>query len=96
MKKHWLNWLKEASSDDIYTANKYTNDPTDFSNARIPTLLTNSPKGNASTTKNIDKAGALAKTSNSPLPVIPVIPTYVYPEPIKAHGTSSHKGYLQT
>lgn len=36
-KSHWVDWLENISAQDVYLANKYvTNEPTDYSNARIP------------------------------------------------------------
>ena len=63
-KKHWINWLKAATSRDIYVANKYvTNDPLDYTNARIPILSTSSPEGiKYMAIKNRDKVEVLAKT----------------------------------
>ena len=38
-KQSWINWLENAEQKDLYPANKYmSNEPTDYSNARIPTL----------------------------------------------------------
>jgi len=37
----WSDWLETVSQKDLYIANKYiTNEPTDYSNAHIPTLHT--------------------------------------------------------
>ena len=37
----WSDWLEAASQQDLYIANKYiTNEPTDYSNARVPSLRT--------------------------------------------------------
>jgi hypothetical protein len=39
MAQHWIDWLEEASGNDIYKANEYlTSEPTDYSSARIPSL----------------------------------------------------------
>ena len=35
----WTDWLEAASQQDLYIANKYiSNDPSDYSNARVPSL----------------------------------------------------------
>ena len=45
-KKYWINWLEAATSRDIYVANKYiTDNPSDYTNARIPILSISSPEG---------------------------------------------------
>ena len=89
-KKHWTDWLKEATPRDIYIANKYLNaEPTDYSSSRIPDLKvktgpTDSDKIMIS--ENSDKAKELISTFFPPPPPTPNIPNFVYPEPLKHKG----------
>ena len=87
-KVHWTSWLEEASSKDIYTTNKYiTSEPSDYSNARIPSLKTKDPNDHDTmASENTAKAKALADTFFPPPPDTPVIPATVYPEPLKVKG----------
>ena len=64
-KSHWINWLEEASINDIYMANRYLNDdPTDNSNTWIPDLTVFDSTTNHETlaTDNDTKAKVLAET----------------------------------
>ena len=87
-KKHWSNWLKEATSSDVYLANKYITNPlTDYASTRIPSFVTTSDNGTKSTTHgNKEKAEALSKTFFPLLPDIPVIPPTAYPAPSQTNG----------
>ena len=61
-KEHWSNWLEEALPRDIYIANNYiTNAPSDYANARIPSLKHSNPTGtNTTTNTNPRKVAELA------------------------------------
>ena len=88
-REHWTDWLENASSQDIYTANKYVNsDPSDYSSARIPPLKTrNESQQDSLATENMAKAEALAETFFPPPPRKCIIPDMAYPRPLKAKGT---------
>ena len=89
-KSHWSDWLENATPSDVYTANKYINsEPSDYSNARIPALKIHNTETNQDTISNDNalKAKALADTFFPPPPPAPIIPDYVYPEPLKPKGT---------
>ena len=60
-KKHWRDWLEEATSSNVYLANKYITNPlTDYASARISSLVTTSDNSTESTThENKEKAEAL-------------------------------------
>ena len=81
----WKDWLKSASQQDLYITNKYiSSEPSDHSNARIPTLHT-SPNGLPNLDKsNSDKGPALAD-SFFPPPLVrcQVPPNQTYPTPLQ-------------
>ena len=83
-KTHWTDWLKNISSHHIYTANKYvTNEPTDYSNPRIPTLKTILNGLPSTATTNADKVKALSSSFFPPPPVNSLVPAnYEYPPPL--------------
>ena len=59
-KAHWINWLENISTQQIYTANKFvTGDPTDFSSAWIPSLKTTTEGAPFLASSNNDKATTL-------------------------------------
>ena len=65
----WSDWLEAASQQDLYIANKYiSNEPSDYSNAWVPTLQTTTNNLPSSVEDNIDKAKALAKSFFPPAP----------------------------
>jgi ribonuclease HI len=85
VKSHWVDWLENASTKDIYIANKYvTNEPSDYSSARVPSLNTKTPQGSPSTAStNIEKAAALAQSFfPPPPPASSVPPNTAYPPPL--------------
>ena len=86
-KKHWLNWLEEADSRDIYNANMYiTNTPTNYSNARIPMLQSSMPDGSkVLASENSEKAKTLIKKFFPPPPINPCTPVSAYPEQSPRH-----------
>lgn len=90
-KEHWTNWLEEATSKDVYIAGKYiTSEPSDYSNARIPSLKTTNHQGvETLATENATKAEALVKTFFPPPPPEPTLPSTAYPEPLKSRGIFS-------
>ncbi len=83
--QHWADFLEEATTNDIWTANRYIKEPVgDGGCPRIPTLKV---KGNAGTTQEIndnkDKARHFAETFFPPPPEHSSIPQgYDYPTPI--------------
>jgi hypothetical protein len=91
-KKHWEDWLEDATPNDIYLANKYINSkPTDYSNAQIPALKSRNPdtQQEATVSDNATKAKILAETFFPPPPESPIIPDTIYPKPLKAKGIFS-------
>jgi hypothetical protein len=70
VKSHWVDWLKNVSTKDIYIANKYvTNKPSDYPSARVPSLKMTTPQGAPSTAStNVEKAAALAQSFFPPPP----------------------------
>ena len=95
---HWENWLEGAMPRDIYTANKYiTGTPTDYANARIPSLKRpNHRDPNAATTTNLEKAEELSTTFFPPPPISSSIPSTAYPKPLEAFGYFSCKDIRKT
>ena len=92
-KEHWIDWLEDATSKDIYTANRYINsEPSDYSSTWIPPLKHhNNQQQETLATENSDKADALADSFFPPPPDTPIIPNTVYPEPLKAKWIFSKK-----
>ena len=87
-REHWTDWLENASSQDIYTTNKYVNsDPSDYSNACIPPLKTHDEfQQETLATENRAKAKTLAEVFFPPPPNECTIPDSAYPQPLKAKG----------
>ena len=84
-KVHWTDWLEESSSIDIYTTNKYiTSEPSNYSNARIPSKTKDPDGHDTMASENTAKVKALADTFFPPPPDTPIIPAVVCPEPLKA------------
>ena len=64
----WTDWLEAASQQDLYIANKYiSNEPTDYSKARIPSLRTTTNNLPSTADDNSFKTTALV-TTFSPQP----------------------------
>ena len=84
-KQNWIDWLENAEQKDLYLANKYmSNEPTDYSNARIPSLRIKVNGADALAEDNIAKAEALAKSFFPPPPAVSSVPANAtYPEPLK-------------
>ena len=97
-KEHWSNWLEEASPRDIYIANNYiTNAPSDYTNARIPSLKRSNPTGtNTTTDTNPGKVTELATAFFPPPPTCPSIPPSAYPKPLETHGYFTRKDIRRT
>ena len=95
---HWENWLEGTTPRDIYTANNYiTGTPTDYANARIPSLKRpNHRDPNAATTTNLEKAEELSTTFFPPPPISSSIPSTAYPKPLEAFGYFSCKDIRKT
>ena len=82
----WTDWLEAASQQDQYIANKYiSNKPTDYSNARIPSLCTVTDNNLPSTAdNNASKAAALAELFFPPPPTFSHVPSNTdYLPPLK-------------
>ena len=81
----WSDWLEEASQQDLYITNKYiSNEPTDYSNARVPSLCTTTNNLPSTADDNSDKAAALAESFPPPPPTFShVPPNVIYPPPLK-------------
>ena len=83
-KEHWVNWLEEATSNDLWIANKYITSPAgDGGKTRIPTLKTKDTEGNVtSATSNEDKSEVFANALFPPPPLHSAVPPgFNYPEP---------------
>ena len=92
-KEHWEEWLENATSQDIYTTNKYLNsEPSDYSSTWIlPLKTTNLQQHEEMATKNSAKAEALAEAFFPPPPVKSIIPDCAYLELLKARGFFSRE-----
>jgi len=83
-KEHWVNWLEEATSSDLWIANKYVSNPSsDGGKTRIPTLKTKDNEGNATlAASNEDKSKVFASALFPPPPTQSAVPPgFNYPEP---------------
>ena len=88
-KAHWVKWLENTTTCNIYTANKYINSkPSDYSNTCIPDLKTYDgiTCQEITASDNTAKAEALASMFFPPPLSALVIPASAYPEPLKAKG----------
>ncbi|PPQ87142.1 hypothetical protein CVT25_000282, partial [Psilocybe cyanescens] len=83
--QHWRDFLEDATTKDIWTANKYISTPTtDGGKTRIPALKQKTVAGqNAKLTTNEEKAEALATSFFPQKPAESTVPAdYGYPEPL--------------
>ena len=81
----WKDWLESVSQQDLYIANKYiSNEPSDYSNARIPPLHTTINRLQDTAKSNEDKVKALAELFFPLLPLISHVPLdQTYPTPLQ-------------
>ena len=81
----WSDWLEAASQQDLYIANKYiSNNPSDYSNARMPSLRTSTNNLPSSADNNDNKAKALTESVFPPPPTSSQVPQdATYPQPLK-------------
>ena len=81
----WTDWLEAASQQDLYIVNKYImNKPTDYSNARVPSLYTTTNNLPNTADDNPSKAAALAEFFFPPPPAFSHVPPDAnYPPPLK-------------
>jgi hypothetical protein len=84
VKSHWVDWLENVSTRDIYIANKYvTSEPSDYSSARVPSLKTSLNGIPTTAATNTEKAAALAQSFFPPPPLTSSVPAdTVYPPPL--------------
>lgn len=82
--QHWIDWLENITAQDIYIANKYiTDEPNDYSSARIPSLITTTNGLQSLAESNSDKDKALAQSFfPPPPPTSHVPPNQIYPTPL--------------
>ena len=86
-KEHWVSWLEDASSNDLWIANRYITNPAgDGGRSHIPTLKTSDAEGNVSlAASNEDKSEVFASTLFPPPPQRSTVPPgFNYPEPAAA------------
>lgn len=84
-RKHWMNFLEEASDSDLWTANRYLKDPIgDGGKARIPTLKVKEVDGTTrEVSTNTDKAEIFNKIFFPPKPDTSSVPeNFDYPNPL--------------
>lgn len=85
--EHWKDFLEEATSQSIWTANKYvTGEPTDGSKSRVPTLKVKQRDGSIQeATTNEQKSAALSSAFFPPPPAESNIdPNFEYPPPVES------------
>ena len=83
-KEHWVNWLEEATSNDLWIANKYMLNPAgDRGKSHILTHKTKDSEGNKiSASSNEDKSEIFANALFPPPPPCSAVPQgFNYPEP---------------
>ncbi|KIN94669.1 hypothetical protein M404DRAFT_83027, partial [Pisolithus tinctorius Marx 270] len=84
-RNHWRDWLEEAGSEELWTANGYISKPYgDGSKSRIPALKTTDEHGNTHTvSSNENKSQLFAKALFPPPPAQSTVPqNYDYPDPV--------------
>jgi len=83
-KDHWIDWLENIFSSQIYVANKYvTEDPSNALSAHIPALRSPTAGTPTLATSNTDKAKLFADSFFSPSPsTSSVPPNFNYPSPV--------------
>ena len=65
----WTDWLEAASQQDVYITSKYiSNEPTDYSNMRVPSFCTTTNNLPSTADDNPSKAAALAESFFLPPP----------------------------
>ena len=81
----WTDWLEGASQQDLYLANKYiSNEPSDYFNAHIPPLRTQTNGLPDVAENNNQKVKVLAESFFPPPPETSHVPPHqVYPTPLK-------------
>lgn len=96
--KHWVDWLEEATVQDIYIVNKYiSGDPGNYSKAHIPSLCTKIDGNEVLVNSNMQKATLLTDTFFPPLPTFKLFPpNTIYPEPLTATQYLSHNHIQQS
>ena len=83
-KEHWVNWLEEATSSDLWITNKYISNPAgDGGKSCILTLKTKDNEGNEiSASSNEDKSEIFTNALFPPPPPHSAVPQgFNYPEP---------------
>lgn len=86
---HWLDWLENINSEEIWIANKYLNaEPSDGSSSRIPSLNHKDLDGSLCiANSNEEKSKVLAATFFPPPPTsTSVPPDFEYPDPVTDPG----------
>ena len=81
----WVDWLESVTQQDLYIANKYiTNEPSNYSSARVPSLKTVTNGLPSVADDNNSKTAALADSFFPPLPMFSRVPQVdAYPHPLK-------------
>ena len=81
----WVDWLESVTQQDLYITNKYiTNEPSDYSSARVPTLKTVTNRLPSAAKSNESKTLALADSFFPPPPAFSRVPLEAaYPPPLK-------------
>ena len=86
-KKHWSDFLEEASDRDLWTSNRYLKEPVgDGGKSRIPTLKVKEPDGSTrEVASNGEKAEVFHKVFFPPKPTLSSVPEdFQYPNPLPA------------
>jgi hypothetical protein len=81
--QHWSDYLENATSTDIWTANRYMKIPSDeIGKTRVPTLVTKDEQGHGHSARtNSDKADALAGSFFPKKPEESSVPkNFMYPQ----------------
>ena len=83
--EHWANYLEEMTASDLWTANRFINEPAgDGGSPKIPTRKSKDEEGNETQfINNKDKAQLFAKMFFSPPPApIDNLDKFEYPNPL--------------
>ena len=93
----WVDWLESVTQQDLYIANQYiTNEPSDYSSTRVPSLKTVTNDLPSVANDNESKTAALADSFFLPPPAFSRVPQVAaYPPPLKGICRFSQAGICQ-
>ena len=93
----WVDWLESVTQQDLYIANKYiTNEPSDDSSARVPTLKTVTNGLSSIADNNESKTAALADSIFLPPPSFSRVSQDATYPPLRSFSRARISSHLYT